>query len=202
MTENQINIFAAIMVYEYQGYMIDPEGNAIIPWDIVNQKFWVFYNLIRFNFYKIKARTKVFDSNGFDIGTWNFWIAIAGHESGLKPVLAKVPGISWTPNSYYGQEAALGELVSLLSNRGNPNNRLFIEMQKEANKVYALWVSYGTGSTADTSHGALGFADHDANEATQLLAPTHPFEFEPGIFKVSAFHWGGCSRDWYRTWPK
>ena len=172
VSDDDISAMAVFMYYEYMGYY--PSSN--IPWDIVMAKFWVFYNLIYSR--RNVMGMPIYNSSYVQIGVWNPYTAIAGHESPVKATLAFTLLGGFSETNYDKQfTQILGEAARLSS------DPTFEIMYGFASIARNEWNQYGSGSSADPSHGSLSFTDHlstDPIGGPQWTCTTHPFIFESG----------------------
>jgi RHS repeat-associated protein len=188
LSPDELKVLAMTMYYEYKGY----KPREAINYDIVYMKFWVFLNLINTRVDQINKSTPVYNASGQMIGTWNVYVAIAGHEKPLKPAMAQwnnVGQYGWDPDSYMGQyDALLKNANSILSGTSTEKDTL-AKFLKQATNAEASWYQNGSASSADPTQGSWSFVDHPVSDPVKPWwnVVSETFDFEPGVPMYTRF---------------
>ena len=187
LSNDDLKVLSMVMYYEYKGYAPRDE----IPYYIVYMKFWVFFNLINTRILKINNVDPVYSGNKV-VGVWNAYVAIAGHESPLKPAMAQwnnAGQYGWDPDNYVGQYDALLKNANSVLGSTSSEKEVLAKFLEEATKAESLWYRYGSGSRVDPTQGSVSFVDHPANDPVMPYwnVVSELFDFEPGVPMYTRF---------------
>jgi hypothetical protein len=189
LTEEEKKLLAVVMTIELSGWT-----STLVDWTLIEMKIWVFFNLISSRSeYIIEGNHPVYNSNGEIIGVWDAYVAVMGHESGLKPILGQYKNAGkfkeWDPGSYFGQEAAL---LKLANSDSWKDDQFFQRIYKTVEGVETDWYQYGSGSRVDPTNGAISFADYaEPPTGGGNVMIYGPWEFEQDVWRYTTFRWWG-----------
>ena len=177
LTDDEINVMVVVMRYEIRGY------TALKDWKLIKMKFWVFLNLVNSRLESGTFGWNIYSKQGEPIGVWNVYVSYMGHESLIKPILAQNVD-NWTPDNYFGQEAALLEHALLLAEIDSD----FAGLRRAAKEVADIWYQFGSDSALDPTGGATSFWDTGIRPADSIDTIVYgPWQFDTASYYYSGF---------------